>query len=238
MIEDDTATAAARFSALARELAEQPDPTATAGRVVELAASVLGCTGAGILTLGARDQLSIVAASDLQLLGAAARIADETGDSVSRQVLLDRATVLSNDLAADPRWPKYSARLVAETPVRSAMGFFLILDQLELGAMTLYSDRVGFFTPKLADRAGIFADHAAIALARSAEHAEAGNLRVALSSSREIGIAIGIVMATHRVSEQHAFDMLRTASQHTHRKLRDVAAEVALTGEVPQWSKV
>lgn len=237
MIEDDTATAAARFSALARELAEQPDPTATAHRVVELAASVLGCTGAGILKLGTHDQLSIVAASDRQLLSTAARIADETGDSVSRQVLLDRAPVLSNDLAGDPRWPRYSARLVTETPVRSAMGFFLILDQLELGAMTLYSDQVGFFTPTLADRAGIFADHAAIALARSAEHAEAGNLRVALSSSREIGIAIGIVMATHRVSEQHAFDMLRTASQHTHRKLRDVAAEVALTGEVPQWSK-
>jgi len=234
---ENPSSAAQRFAALARELAEQADPAATASRVVDLAAKVLGCAGAGILKMSSNDHLTIVAASDPALLGTAVRIADSAGRSVSRQVLLDRAMVLSNDLGNDPRWPEYSCRLIAETPVRSAMGFFLVLDDIELGAMTLYSDQVGFFDSDVRNQAAIYADHAAIALARSADHAEAGNLRIALASSREIGIALGIVMATHRVSEQAAFDMLRVASQHTHRKLRDVAADVALTGAVPHWQR-
>ena len=235
MIDDGGASPAVRFAALARELAEQPDPAATAARIVDLAAKLLHCAGAGILRIGPKDRLAIVAASDPVLLSHAARIADEVGQSVSRQVIEDRTTVWSNDLAVDTRWPDYTARLTAETPIRSALGFFLVIDRVELGAMTLYSERRGRFTEPVRGLAAIFADHAAIALLRSTDHAEAGNLRTALSSSREIGIALGIVMATHRVSEQHAFHMLRLASQHTHRKLRDVASQVALTGAVPHW---
>jgi AmiR/NasT family two-component response regulator len=56
------------------------------------------------------------------------------------------------------------------------------------------------------------------------------SLEAALGSNREIGAAIGILMSQRRVDSQTAFDMLRTASQHTHRKLRDIAAEVVYTG--------
>lgn len=61
---------------------------------------------------------------------------------------------------------------------------------------------------------------------------EVANLQIALQTSREIGAAIGILMANHRVSQAQAFDLLRTASQHRHYKLRDLAAEVALTGDL------
>lgn len=37
-------------------------------------------------------------------------------------------------------------------------------------------------------------------------------------------------MATHKVTREQAFDMLRIASQNSHRKLRDIAVEVADTG--------
>jgi GAF domain-containing protein len=234
MMDNGSATAASQFAALARELAEQPDPAATAQRVVDLAAKVLGCA-ASVVKIDGRDRLTIVASSDPELAAHAARFAEETRQSVSRQVLEERSVVLANDLATDTRWGSYPGRLVAQTPIRSAMGFFLGLDQLDLGAMTLFADRTGFFDTEVQDRAAIFADHAAIALARSVDHAEAEHLRVALASSREIGIALGIVMATHRVTEQQSFDMLRVASQHLHRKLRDVAAELVLTGEVPTW---
>jgi AmiR/NasT family two-component response regulator len=48
--------------------------------------------------------------------------------------------------------------------------------------------------------------------------------------SRKIGTAIGILMSTHRVTEEAAFDMLRACSQRTHRKVRDIAADVVQTG--------
>lgn len=61
----------------------------------------------------------------------------------------------------------------------------------------------------------------------------ARNLEEALTTNREIGQAIGILMATHHVTAEQAFEQLRTASQHTHRKLREIAADVAETGALP-----
>lgn len=68
------------------------------------------------------------------------------------------------------------------------------------------------------------------------DRAEIANLEIALSSARRIGAALGIIMATYKVTEEKAFAALRTASQHTHRKLRDVAEDVLLTGAVPPKS--
>ena len=58
----------------------------------------------------------------------------------------------------------------------------------------------------------------------------ATNLVRALESNREIGVAMGILMQRHQVSREVAFDLLRTASQDTNRKLSVVASEVADTG--------
>ncbi|HEX4427814.1 MAG TPA: ANTAR domain-containing protein [Frankiaceae bacterium] len=55
------------------------------------------------------------------------------------------------------------------------------------------------------------------------------DLTAALESNREIGAAIGVVMATREVDSEAAFDLLRQASQARHTKLRDVAREVVTT---------
>jgi signal transduction histidine kinase/DNA-binding response OmpR family regulator len=62
----------------------------------------------------------------------------------------------------------------------------------------------------------------------------ATNLQIALASNRQIGAAMGIMMAQSRITEDEAFDLLRKASQNQHRKLRDVADEVMLTGRLPE----
>jgi hypothetical protein len=61
---------------------------------------------------------------------------------------------------------------------------------------------------------------------------QVANLEIALSSNRDIGTAIGILMNSHLVTQDQAFTMLRTASQHGHRKLRDIANEVIFTGSL------
>lgn len=58
------------------------------------------------------------------------------------------------------------------------------------------------------------------------------NLEYALGSSRRIGMALGILMATYRCTDQAAFDILKTVSQRTHTKLRDVADALVFTGDV------
>jgi hypothetical protein len=62
------------------------------------------------------------------------------------------------------------------------------------------------------------------------ERDKSANLQVALVTNREIAQAIGILMSAYKLTSQQGFDLLRTASQHTHRKLREVAAEVCDTG--------
>jgi hypothetical protein len=70
-------------------------------------------------------------------------------------------------------------------------------------------------------------------LERRSADATAANLQVALTSNRRIGIAIGILMAHHRITDTAAFELLREASQRAHRKLRDIAEDVVLTGTLP-----
>ena len=63
------------------------------------------------------------------------------------------------------------------------------------------------------------------------------NLEIALQHSRDIGVAMGIVMATEKVTRDCAFDRLRTVSQHQNRKLHLVADDVIETGTLPVAQK-
>ena len=56
------------------------------------------------------------------------------------------------------------------------------------------------------------------------------NLEVALITCRRIGAAMGILMARNQWTDEQAFAALRTLSQNTHRKMRDIAEDVVLTG--------
>lgn len=66
----------------------------------------------------------------------------------------------------------------------------------------------------------------------AAARAKIENLELALQTSRTIGMAVGIVMERLRLPQDEAFDVLRALSQHHHRKLRDIAAELTFCGSV------
>ena len=61
----------------------------------------------------------------------------------------------------------------------------------------------------------------------------ANNLEEALSTNRRIGTAVGIVMSQRNISSDKAFDLLSRVSQANHRKLREIADEVTLSGQLP-----
>jgi hypothetical protein len=80
------------------------------------------------------------------------------------------------------------------------------------------------------------ADQAVIAQLRADDalhRCKIANLEAALVSARRIGAAVGVLMTRYRVTDAQAFDLLRIASQHENRKLRDIAEDVILTGELP-----
>jgi ANTAR domain len=71
-------------------------------------------------------------------------------------------------------------------------------------------------------------------LAQAASCAEnrAAELAIDLTTSRIEGEAIGILMVTHQAPRQEAVRLLRRMSQDSHRELREVAADVAHTGDL------
>ncbi len=57
-------------------------------------------------------------------------------------------------------------------------------------------------------------------------------LQRALASSRQIGVAIGIIMSRQLLTRDEAFEQLVRSSRNSNRKLRDVAAEVERTSDL------
>jgi hypothetical protein len=136
------------------------------------------------------------------------------------------------DLERDGRWPDLAAGAVA-AGARS-----LLAARTPLGsgrAVTLlWGDRPGAFTPTDADAAVVLAALVGASCESAFQRSRADNLEVALESSRQIGIAIGILMTRELITADQAFDRLRAESQRRHRKLREVADEVARSGELPR----
>jgi GAF domain-containing protein len=223
---------ARQFSTVAHDLMTQPDLAMTRARIVSAAVELTGCTSAALGSVKASTGLAVSAGTDLPLAAQLARIAVETSGGTALQATLGQAAACPS-VRRERRWRHYAQRVLLETPVRSEVSYPLQLPECDFGVLSLYSDQDGYFTEDARATAEIYAGHVLMALSHARERDRAANLEIGLASNREIGIAIGVLMTTHRVTHQQAFEMLRTASQHAHLKLRDVAAEVVLTGELP-----
>jgi len=139
-----------------------------------------------------------------------------------------------SDLRTETRWPLFARAAVEETPARSMLSFRLFLTEEHRAGLNLYATRPGAFTDQSTATGSIFAAYASMALLAAARQDKANHLSRALTTNREIGVAMGIMMANGRLTSQEAFDQLRTASQNFNRKLHDIAADVALTGKLPE----
>ena len=95
------------------------------------------------------------------------------------------------------------------------------------GALNIYARPPHAFTPNSIHTGVLLAAHSALAIAAATTSAD---LRIALESRDVIGQAKGILMERFKITSTEAFDLLITASQHTNRKLRDVAADLTDTG--------
>jgi AmiR/NasT family two-component response regulator len=99
--------------------------------------------------------------------------------------------------------------------------------------MNFYATSTGAFDDLDVRVGSILATFAALAVEAELHERDTANLEAALRTNRLIGMAIGIVMATERVTEDDAFGLLRQASNHLNRKLVDIAEHVHLTGSLP-----
>ena len=160
----------------------------------------------------------------------------EFGSGPCVDAALDDSVYVTGDAAADSRWPKWGQRVASEVGVRSVFAQRLhLLDGSELiASLNIYSDQSSAFDEQAVGMGLVLATHAASILSETIAKDRATNLERALDSNREIGVAMGILMANGNLTTQQVFDQLRVASQDFNRKLHDIAADVALTGQLPQ----
>jgi transcriptional regulator with GAF, ATPase, and Fis domain len=143
------------------------------------------------------------------------------------------------DTADKARWPEFEAR-AASHGLRSCLALPLQADGRPVGALNLYARAASAFGVPEARRAEDFAENASGALTlaiRLASHsALIEQLRSSLASRTVIDQALGIIMAREQCTQARAFAILRSVSQNSNTKLRDIASAIvtSVTGEPPQ----
>src|SRR6478735_7748126 len=169
---------------------------------------VEGCDRASLL-VRTRDRF-VTAASTDDIARRIDQIELEIGEGPCVDAIVSEAYQHDADLTdAKTPWPRFTERIVAETPVRSAIGYRLLLDGDKVGALNLFSDTPGGLTSKSADVGAVIASFASVALMAIRAREEAATLRQGLTSNREIGKAVGLLMAAHHVSAQVASQVIQ-----------------------------
>ncbi|OBK90303.1 GAF and ANTAR domain-containing protein [Mycobacterium sp. 1165178.9] len=186
--------------------------------------TVRGCDHASVL-VRENDRYVTVGASD-RLAKQIDDIERRAGDGPCIDAIEEETPQIDTDLTTPSLWPRLAKILVAETPVRGAMGFRLLVDKRKGAALNLFSDTPNMFDAESAGRAAVLAAFASVAINAVAKGEDATSLRRGLLSNREIGKAVGMLMLLHDMSEDEAFDLLRRHSQSLNIKLADVAREV------------
>lgn len=168
-------------------------------------------------------------------------------------VIHDRPFV-AHDLRRTRQWPQFGAG-AARLGVLSMLSYRLFLDDTGqrqsgpsqdrprdddprhgglIGSLNVYARAAGVFDFEHTLPAVVaLSSYAALAIWGGRQAAQVADLEQALGSSRDIGVALGILMERHKISREQAFGLLTMASQHGNRKLRDIAAYLAETGELP-----
>lgn len=186
---------------------------------------VVGCDHASVMVRDGK-RLETVAAT-----GEMARKVDalerEVGSGPCVDALLEESPQLVLNVAStDGPWPRLRRRVLAETPVRGMLGFRILHERRKVAALNLFSEREEGFSAEGVNHAMIMAAFCTVAMRAATARQQAMTLRQGLASNREIGKALGLMMAHHRVDDGDAFEILRTTSSQLNMKLAEVAAQI------------
>lgn len=218
------------YADIGRELIRPGSRTDALGAVARVASTRIPGVEWASITEGVNGRFSTVAATD-ERARAADEIQYELGAGPCVDAILADTTFRTGELGQDGRWPEFGRRAREAHGVRSMLSIRLYLeDDPRIAGLNLYSTGADAFDDEAETVGSLVATHGALAIAAATARDEATQLRTALVNSREIGMAMGVVMTTYKVTRDQAFDLLRIASQNSNRRLADIATEVVDTG--------
>jgi hypothetical protein len=195
---------------------------------------VPGAKYASVTVGSAQRKFRTVAATD-EIVRRVDEIQYELGHGPCVDAIVAGTMLKVSDLRNDSRWPEFGRRAFETAGICSMFSLRLFVEQdLDVVAgLNLYAIHVDAFQDLDTTIALLLATHGALAVGKATAVKRGDNLERALRSSRDIGIAMGVLMERHKITRDQAFDLLRITSQHTHRKLAEVARDLADTGQLP-----
>jgi len=231
--EDPAATLASDLSDTAQILFSAGSVKDTLAAVVHLAvATIEGCDFAGIFLVEG-DAITTPVHSH-PVVGEIDALQHQYGEGPCLDAIAHRMSFYAGDLDEDQRWGRFGPEAMARG-MRSVLA--LPLSGNGAGALNLYASYPRAFGVVDRARGLLLASLAGLALSLAHSHEEevqlADNLHAALRTRELIGQAQGILIERERITADQAFEILRRASQHLNRKLREVAQDLVETGERP-----
>ena len=214
-----------QFAVLAQRLRDGKSADEIQQIVVESAVQLIdGCDRAAIGVLDGERFRSAAATDDVMRL--IDELQNQVGEGPCLEASVDNVVQVDNDIATGSQWPRLAAIVVERTPVRAMLAVPLVDEGRRAGALNVFADRTNAFDGEAVDNAAILASFASVALGGARHAARAEQLEVGMATNREIGAAVGILMATHNITQDQAFELLSNASQRLNRKLRDIASGI------------
>lgn len=206
----------------------------TLQQIVDAAVTTVdGCDIAGILVVA--DHQPVTAASSDPVAVVIDDLQIRSAEGPCLDAMSGAGAMYAGDLGTDSRYPRFGPAAQA-AGIRSVLAYQVLVDHTD-GALNLYGRLPDAFGVHDRAKALIFAAVAGAALSAAADRRDAqqhsDNLMQAVASREVIGQAQGILIERERITPDQAFDILRRASQHLNRKLRDVAQDLVDTGENP-----
>ncbi|MFR9777042.1 GAF and ANTAR domain-containing protein [Micromonospora sp. MS34] len=229
---------ASAYGRLLALLAESPIVDVFLDHVVRVATEVVSPAVACGLTMR-RDDGAFTVASSHELAAHADEIQYGADEGPCLEALRRERLVEVVDLREDGRWRRYREHAL-RLGIVSSLSLPMTVDHETIGALNLYATEPAAFTETARRHALAFTGQATAALTvilRQADQAVLHQqLTDAMASRSIIDQALGVLMGQQRCTAKDAFALLRKASQHRNRKLRQVAAEIVrqVTGEAPQ----
>ncbi len=214
-----------QFAVLAQRLRNGKSADEIQQIVVESAVQLIdGCDRAAIGVLDGERFRSAAATDDIMRL--IDELQNEVGEGPCLEASVDNVAQVDNDIVTGSKWPRLAAIVVERTPVRAMLAVPLVDEGRRSGALNVFADSTDAFDSEAVDNAAILAAFASVALSGAGHAARAEQLEVGMATNREIGAAVGILMATHKITQDQAFELLSNASQRLNRKLRDIASGI------------
>ncbi|WP_020500199.1 ANTAR domain-containing protein [Sciscionella marina] len=208
-------------------------------RVCEWVTSLIPAATAASVTLIDNGQPRTIATTHEKVLDLD-RAQYRAGDGPCLHALRTATTIRADLAQLRGRWPEFADTATA-AGIATVLACALVLPDdttttahtapattVAAGAVNVWSDQPAAFDPVEAALVTMFsgAASALVLTTRRWERASAlaDQLRTALATRDLIATAKGIVMARRQVSSEEAFAWITDVSQHTNRKIRDIAA--------------